>query len=122
VARIAATVEDSYGHSGEDNKDTLKGILRACAKDNADLNADRDIICPRIVKFAPADLCHKIHGANRAYSNAEWIDSYKYGTIQDWVGDVEMMYVDLGGVPTYVPPAEFYGTAIALGELKASAK
>lgn len=53
------------------------------------------------------------------YSNEEWLQAYENGDVLDWVGDAEKAYVELGGVPKYVDPAEFFDTSLFIEVAKA---
>jgi NitT/TauT family transport system substrate-binding protein len=53
------------------------------------------------------------------YTAEEWLAAYEDGTVLDIVGQAEQAYVDLGGVPEYVEPSEFFDTSLFIEQAKA---
>lgn len=99
-----------------DNKDALKGITRAWLKSNADLTSDReaalDEACPRLEEYMNLETCVEIFGKTQTFSNDEWATYYEDGTAADWVGRMEQVFVDIGALPDFVDPKEFFDTSI----------
>lgn len=44
----------------------------------------------------------------RSFTNDEWIELYKDGSVQDWLGQVEQVFVEIGGLDSFVEPSEFF--------------
>ena len=66
-----------------------------------------------------SDLQHQVK-YQQDYSNADWLKAYQDGDVLKWVGDAEKAYVELGGVPTYVDPKEFFDTSLFVEAAKGS--
>lgn len=46
------------------------------------------------------------------YSNKEWYGKYRDGTVVRWIGQVEKVFVDIGGLPRYTDPKHFFDPTI----------
>lgn len=51
-------------------------------------------------------------------SNAEWLAAYQDGSVSDIIGSAEQAYVDLGGLPEFVDPDEFFDTSLFIETAK----
>ncbi|PSL04818.1 NitT/TauT family transport system substrate-binding protein [Haloactinopolyspora alba] len=99
-----------------DNKDALGAITRAWLKSNADLMNEREKAlneaCPRLEKYMSLDTCIEIFGKTQTFTNDEWATFYEDGTALDWVGRMEQVFVDIGALPEFVEPENFFDTSI----------
>lgn len=50
----------------------------------------------------------------RSYTNEEWAELYTDGSVGNWLGQVEQVFVDLGGLDEFVDPSEFFDPQIWL--------
>jgi len=50
----------------------------------------------------------------KVYSNDEWAQMYENGEVEKWIGQVEKVFVEVGGLPKFVDPSEFVDTQIFL--------
>lgn len=50
----------------------------------------------------------------RSYTNEEWAELYEDGSVANWLGQVEQVFVDLGGIEEFVEPEEFFDADIWL--------
>ena len=64
------------------------------------------------------DLQHQVQ-SQTDYTDEEWLAAYEDGTVLDIVGTAEQAYVELGGVPEYVEPSEFFDTSLFIEQAKA---
>lgn len=44
----------------------------------------------------------------KVYPNDEWAKMYENGEVEKWIGQVEKVFVEVGGLPEYVNPSEFF--------------
>ncbi|WP_162605814.1 ABC transporter substrate-binding protein [Jiangella aurantiaca] len=99
-----------------DHKDTLARLAEVWLRSNEDLTADRDAAladaCPRLEEFMTAADCAEIYGKTQTYTNDEWAALYEDGTALDWVGRMEQVFVDIGALPQFVEPDQFFDTSI----------
>ncbi|MEO7351028.1 MAG: ABC transporter substrate-binding protein, partial [Marmoricola sp.] len=99
------------------NQPTIKKIIGAWLKVNAAYRDDPDGSLAKVHELAYkdaaklADLKHQVE-FQKDYTNAEWLQAYQNGDVLKWVGDAEKAYVELGGVPKYVDPKEFFDTSL----------
>ena len=99
-----------------DHKDVLTRLTEVWLRSNEDLTNDLDAAladaCPRLEEFMSADDCVEIYGKTQTYSNDEWAGLYEDGTALDWVGRMEQVFVDIGALPQFVEPEEFFDTSV----------
>ena len=50
----------------------------------------------------------------RSYTNSEWAELYEDGSVANWLGQVEQVFVDLGGIDEFVEPEEFFDASLFL--------
>ncbi|WP_298329965.1 ABC transporter substrate-binding protein [Haloactinopolyspora sp.] len=48
------------------------------------------------------------------YSNEEWAQQFESGEVERWIGQVEEIFVEVGGIKEYVDPGEFVDADIFL--------
>ncbi len=107
------------------NKPTVKKIIGAWLKVNEAFRKDPKGSLKKVYDLAYkddaklSDLEHQVE-FQKDYTNQEWLQAYQQGEVLNWVGDAEKAYVELGGVPKYVDPKEFFDTSLFVEEAKSS--
>jgi NitT/TauT family transport system substrate-binding protein len=99
-------------------KDMLSKFASAWLKINRTLHEDPKQSIAKIQSkaypnFTP-ERVQEMFDQQRWYTNAEWAEQYKSGKVGDWLGKVEKVFVDLGGLPSYVPPEKYFDPSIFL--------
>lgn len=97
----------------ENDKDLLKALTRAWMKANTDLVESPDQSLKTIHEAAyqedlSLDELKHIFSLERVFSNEEWAKRYKNGTVTDWIGRVEQVFVDIGAIDSFTEPEEFF--------------
>src|SRR6476469_2501956 len=106
------------------NQPTIKKIIGAWLKINDSFRKDPEGSLQKVHDLAYkddaklSDLQHQVK-YQQDYTNAEWLKAYEDGDVLKWVGDAEKAYVELGGVPKYVDPQEFFDTSLFIEAAKA---
>jgi NitT/TauT family transport system substrate-binding protein len=106
------------------NKATISKIIGAWLKINDAFRKDPSGSLKKVYDLAYkdtaklSDLQHQVE-YQKDYTNAEWLTAYENGDVQSWVGDGEKAFVELGGVPKYVDPKEFFDTSLFIEAAKA---
>lgn len=101
----------------DENQDTVKKIIGAWLKVNESFRKDPEVSLKKVHEIAYkdaaklTDLQHQVE-FQKDYTNEEWLQAYESGDVLKWVGDAEKAYVELGGVPKYVDPKEFFDTSL----------
>ncbi|UUZ58411.1 ABC transporter substrate-binding protein [Nocardioides sp. B-3] len=122
-----AAVGDGWIANNEwyaENEDTVRTLIDAWLDINDDFRADPEGSLEKVHAEAYEgaatleDLTYRV-GFQTDYSNEEWLAAYEDGTVLDVVGTAEQAYVELGGVPTYVEPSEFFDTSLFIEQAKA---
>ena len=109
----------------EKNGPTLQKIIGAWLKVNESFRDDPEGSLKKVYDVAYkdtaklSDLQHQVQ-FQKDYTNEEWAQAYENGDVLRWVGDAEKAYVELGGVPSYVDPKEFFDTSLFLRAAKAN--
>jgi NitT/TauT family transport system substrate-binding protein len=107
------------------NQPTVKKIIGAWLKINDAFRKDPEGSLQKVHALAykddakVTDLEHQVK-YQEDYSNADWLKAYENGDVLKWVGDAEKAYVELGGVPKYVDPKEFFDTSLFIEAAKGS--
>jgi NitT/TauT family transport system substrate-binding protein len=107
----------------ENNQGTVKKIIGAWLKINDSFRKDPEGSLTKVHEIAYkddaklTDLQHQVE-FQKDYSNEEWLQAYESGDVLKWVGDAEKAYVELGGVPKYVDPKEFFDTSLFIDVAK----
>ena len=108
----------------DENQDTVKKIIGAWLKINEAYRADPEGSLKKVHEIAYkdaaqlTDLQHQVE-FQKDYTNEEWLAAYENGDVLKWVGEAEKAYVELGGVPKYVDPKEFFDTSLFIEVAKA---
>ena len=122
-----AAVGDGWIANNEwyaDNEDTVRTLIDAWLDINDDFRADPEGSLEKVQAEAYEgaatleDLTHQVE-SQTDYTNEEWLAAYEDGTVLDIVGTAEQAYVELGGVPTFVEPSEFFDTSLFIEQAKA---
>lgn len=104
----------------DQNQDSIKKLIQGWLDTNESFRADPEGSLKKVYETAYtqdaklSDLQHQVK-YQTDYSNEEWLQHFKSGDILDWVGQAEQAYVELGGVPKYVDPKEFFDTSLFIG-------
>lgn len=115
-----ASVADGWIANNEwydENTDTMRSMIRGWLAANEDFQADPEAALQQVQQAAYEgqatidDLTYQVQ-FQQNHSNAEWLDMYEDGTVSDVIGSAEQAYVDLGGVPEFVDPDEFFDTSL----------
>ena len=99
------------------NQDTVKKIIGAWLKVNESYRNDPEGSLEKVHELAYkdaaelSDLQYQVK-FQKDYTNEEWLQAYENGDVLTWVGDAEKAYVELGGLPKYVDPKEFFDTSL----------
>lgn len=122
-----AAVGDGWIANNEwyaDNEDTVRTLIDAWLDINDDFRADPEGSLEKVQAEAYEgaatleDLTHQVE-SQTDYTNEEWLAAYEDGTVLDVVGTAEQAYVELGGVPEFVDPSEFFDTSLFIEQAKA---
>lgn len=114
-----ATVADGWIANNqwfEDNRDTAVDLAAAWQSVNTAMQDDPDALAT-VQKAAYDgqatldDLEYQV-GFQEDFTNDEWVEKYSDGSLLDVVGQAERAFVDLGGVPEFVEPEEFFDTSV----------
>ncbi len=103
----------------EKNPDTIIKLIKGWLATNKAFRADPDGSLKKVHETWYAkdatltDLQHQIKFQGD-FTNEQWVAHYKSGAVVQWVGDVERIFVEIGGVPTYVDPKTFFDTSLFL--------
>lgn len=101
----------------EENQDTIKTLIGAWLDVNQAFRDDPEGSLEKVHETAYAedaklsDLQHQME-YQTDYTNEEWLEHYENGDVLTWVGDAEKAYVELGGLPKFVEPKEFFDTSL----------
>lgn len=101
----------------EENRDVAEQLVRGWLAINDDYRADPEASLETVHQAAYdgqatlEDLQHQVE-FQEDYTNEEWLEKYKNGELLDIVGTAEQAYVELGGLPKYVEPEEFFDTSL----------
>jgi NitT/TauT family transport system substrate-binding protein len=122
-----AAVGDGWIANNEwyaDNEDTVRTLIDAWLEINDAYRADPEGSLEKVQAEAYdgaatlEDLTHQVEGQTD-HTNEEWLAAYEDGTVLDVVGTAEQAYVELGGVPEFVEPSEFFDTSLFIEQAKA---
>ncbi|TDD68936.1 transporter substrate-binding domain-containing protein [Jiangella aurantiaca] len=103
----------------ESDHDTLVKIAAAWLDVNHRLLEDTEAAMTTVHEAAYADSQEledtlRQFEFSRLYPNDEWARMYESGELEDSIGAVEQIFVELGGIDEYVEPGEFVDTGILL--------
>ncbi|TQM11406.1 ABC transporter substrate-binding protein [Pseudonocardia kunmingensis] len=99
-----------------EHRDALVKITEAWTKANDDITTDQAAAlstgCPRLSEFMTAEVCAQIYQQAKSFSTEEWAGYYEDGTAVDWIGRMERVFVEIGALPQFVEPAQFFDPSI----------
>jgi NitT/TauT family transport system substrate-binding protein len=102
----------------EANRDVLVNIARAWLEANEILQTQTEDALRRLQEEQYPNLTADdlISGFDllQTFDNEEWVDLYRDGSVENWIGQVQQVFVDIGALETFVDPAEFVDTSIFL--------
>ncbi|MEO3751411.1 ABC transporter substrate-binding protein [Streptomyces sp. B6B3] len=113
----AAVADGWIANNGwyEKNPDLVRSLIRGWLASNEAFRADDDALQTVLdASYAGQatldDLEYQVR-FQQDFSNEEWLEKYRNGEVLDVVGQAEQAFVELGGVPEFVPPEDFFDTA-----------
>lgn len=102
----------------ENNRDTLVALAEVWLEANEILMSDPAAALERLQAEQYPNLSLEDLTAGfeqlRSFTNDEWAERYQDGTVLNWIGQVEQVFVDIGALDTFVEPSEFVDTSIFL--------
>ncbi len=103
----------------ESNKDTLDKLTAAWLDINDELVSNPEASMTTVHEAAyteDQDRAETLRqfGFEEVYPNDQWARMYESGELENWIGQVEQTFVDVGGIDQYVEPEEFVDTDIFL--------
>lgn len=107
----------------DENEETMAAIIRGWLTTNEAFQEDPDTALETVQKSAYEgqatleDLKYQVR-FQQNHSNAEWLEMYQDGTVSDVIASAERAYIDLGGVPEFVDPDEFFDTSLFIETAK----
>jgi NitT/TauT family transport system substrate-binding protein len=109
------------------NQPTIKKLIAAWLDTNDAFRADPQGSLKKVYEAAYkqdaklSDIQHQFK-YQTDYTNEEWLQHFQSGEVSKWVGQAEQAYVELGGVPQYVEPNQFFDTSLFVNEAQKAAK
>lgn len=114
LAIIGGWVANNEYH--EQNRDVLLALTRAWLKANEDIVNDPDqaveIAHRQAEDLMDIEQYRTIFDAADWLPNDEWNEKYQDGSVAQWIGDLERLFVELGVVEEFVEPETFVDTTI----------
>lgn len=106
-------------HADEENKDVLKRFLVAWLEINDALVKDQQGAMTIVHDSAYADsqeeaATKRQFSFAKVQSNEDWAKQFEDGTVEEWIGQTEKVFVDIGGIDKFVEPSEFVDTELFL--------
>jgi NitT/TauT family transport system substrate-binding protein len=103
----------------ENHRDTLLQITGAWLEANDLLVNDTEASLETIHEAAYADDqsladTKRNFTFEKVFTNEEWAEMYENGEVEQWIGQVESVFVEIGGLPKYVEPSEFFTAEVFL--------
>lgn len=101
----------------EENEEAMAAIIRGWLTSNEAFQEDPEAALAEVHKVAYdgqatiEDLEYQVQFQENN-SNADWVQMYEDGTVSEVIGTAEQAYVDLGGLPEFVDPDEFFDTSL----------
>lgn len=102
----------------ENNRDVLVRITRAWLEANDMLENDTDAVLTALQEnhYPELEVEDLQEGFEllRTFDNEGWHQRWQDGTVTDWIGQVEQVFVDIGALEDFVDPSEFVDDSIFL--------
>jgi NitT/TauT family transport system substrate-binding protein len=106
------------------NQDTLKKIVRAWIKANDFLLAHPDeslkLIHAKAYSNIPFSDIEASWKAEKVEKTKDWVKLYENGTVGNWIGQVEHVFIEIGSIHDYVNPNQFFDPNIFLSVAKSN--
>lgn len=100
------------------NREVLVRIAKAWLEANEILENDTQAALERLQaeQYPNLEVSDLVGGFDllRTFSNEEWAERYADGTVTQWIGQVEQVFVDIGALEQFVDPSNFVDTSIFL--------
>lgn len=100
------------------NREVLVRIAKAWLEANEILENDTQAALERLQaeQYPNLEVSDLVGGFDllRTFSNEEWAVRYADGTVTQWIGQVEQVFVDIGALEQFVDPSNFVDTSIFL--------
>jgi NitT/TauT family transport system substrate-binding protein len=129
-ARLLATAGDYYPEAAimggwvantafyNANREVLVDIARAWLEANELLEVETRASLERLQaeQYPNLELEDLLSGFEllQTFENAEWFERYQDGTVEQWIGQVQQVFVDIGALDTFVEPSTFFDASIFL--------
>lgn len=103
----------------EQNPELLEKLTAAWLDINHELVSDPKAAMRKVHEQAYAedqsfDDTYRQYEFSRLFDNDRWAELYRDGGVADWIGQVEKVFVEVGGLPEYRDPKEFFDPKIYL--------
>lgn len=100
-----------------EHRDVLVKIAAGWLETNDLLVNDTDASLKKVHEKAYADTqeladTERQFSSEKVFTNEEWLEKYNSGEVARWIGQVERVFVEVGGLPAYTEPTEFLDTTI----------
>lgn len=98
-----------------EHPDVLQRFLEAWLEINDALVNDTDAALEVVHEAAYAET-QELAETKRQFSfaklhtNAEWAEQFANGDVENWIGQVEQTFVEVGGIDEFIEPSEFVDT------------
>lgn len=100
------------------HKDAIKQVALAWLDSNEELMSNTDAALEAVWESAykenieDPETLKQMFEQIRSFTNEEWLELYEDGSVQEWLGQVEQIFVEIGGLDTFVEPSEFFDGSI----------
>lgn len=129
-ARVLATAGDYFPDAAimggwvansnyyDDNREVLVRLASAWLDANEIIETDTEnaLLALQEIHYPdmePEDLTSGFE-LLETFDNDGWYERYQDGTVEQWIGQVEQVFVDIGALETFVEPSEFFDSSIFL--------
>ncbi len=108
----------------ENDRDTLNRLTEAWMEINDLLVNDTETSLKTVHEAAYKDDqsfadTKRNFSFEKVYDNDQWAEHYENGDVAKWIGRTEQVFVDIGGLPKFVEPSEFFDPNVFLDAYKA---
>lgn len=129
-ARLVATAGDYYPDAAimggwvantafyNANRDVLVDIAKAWLEANDILENDTEAALRRLQQeqYPNLEVEDLLSGFDllQTFDTTPWFERYQDGTVEQWIGQVQQVFVDIGALDTFVEPSTFFDASIFL--------
>lgn len=134
-AKLISSAKDYYPDSAiaggwvannsfyENKKDVLQKLAAAWLEINAELTGNTEESLKKVHETGykddmPLEQVRHNFGFEKTFDNATWAKYFEDGTAAGWLGATTRTFVEVGGLPEYTDPAEYFDTEILLNAYK----